>query len=115
MIAVMQSDDPLGMFDPQTPINDSWPWQPDWPRAAVQTSKNVFWGLGWGLEHAPNGWYFWQWGDNTHFKAFVMGSRATGSGFVALTNSIHGDRLWPHLIHEFLGDEHPVISCLGQF
>ena len=37
-----------------------------------QLSKNLFWGLGWGIERKDGTDMLWHWGDNGSFKAFVM-------------------------------------------
>ena len=37
-----------------------------------QLSKNLFWGLGWGIERKDGTDALWHWGDNGSFKGFVM-------------------------------------------
>ncbi len=113
LIAALRADSlAQNMFQAQIAVNDSASWHSDWPRAVIQTSPNVFWGLGWGLELTPQGRCCWQWGDNPGFKAFALASLETGDGFVALTNSENGDRLWRDLAREFLPGQHPALSWL---
>ena len=115
LIATMQPDSfAHQMFEAQVAVNDSASWHPDWPRAETETSANVFWGLGWGLELTPQGRCCWQWGDNPGFKAFALASLGTGDGFVALTNSVNGDRLWSDLAREFLPGQHPALHWLER-
>ena len=113
LIATMRPDSfARKMFEAQVAVNDCAPWHPDWPRADPQLFPNVFWGLGWGLELTPQGRCCWQWGDNPGFKAFALASLGTGDGFVALTNSANGDRLWSDLAREFLPGQHPSLQWL---
>lgn len=77
---------------------------------APQTKINsaVAWGLGIGLETFSGRSYFWHWGDNGVFKAFMMGEPATGSGIVVFTNSQNGHRMWQRIAAEAMGREHPA-------
>ena len=52
--------------------------------------KSLGWSLGWGIESAPEGDYFWQWGDDGPFKAFAAGSRSTGTAVVVFANGHWG-------------------------
>jgi CubicO group peptidase (beta-lactamase class C family) len=51
-----------------------------------ELSKNLFWGLGWGIQRNDGSTYLWHWGDNGVFKAFVMADPAAKSGVVIFTN-----------------------------
>lgn len=55
-----------------------------------QLSKNLFWGLGWGIERKDETDVLWHWGDNGSFKAFVMADPKTKSGVVMFANSENG-------------------------
>lgn len=55
-----------------------------------QLSKNLFWGLGWGIERKDATDVLWHWGDNGSFKAFVMADPKTKSGVVMFANSEKG-------------------------
>jgi len=47
-----------------------------------ELSKNLFWGLGWGIQRRDGVVELWHWGDNGAFKAFVMADPKTKSGVV---------------------------------
>jgi CubicO group peptidase (beta-lactamase class C family) len=51
-----------------------------------ELSKNLFWGLGWGIQHTNGSTVLWHWGDNGAFKAFVMANPTTKSGVVMFAN-----------------------------
>ena len=74
----------------------------------VDRSLGLFWGLGWGIEHAIGGPYIWQWGNNPGFRAFAMASIASKDGFVIFTNSDRGMPLATSLAHSVLPAEHGV-------
>jgi CubicO group peptidase (beta-lactamase class C family) len=71
----------------------------------VRINEALQWGLGVGLE-AVNGapTRFWQWGDNTGFKHFLLGDR-TGGGqaLVVLTNGNSGRAVYERVIRRELG------------
>ena len=79
------------MFTPQTKINGS-----------------ISWGLGIGLENFNGKKYFWHWGDNGTFKAFMMGEPASGNGVVVFVNSQNGHRMWQRIVAEAMGRDHPA-------
>ena len=49
-------------------------------------SKQVAWGLGWGIQLTPDGKSIWHWGDNGDFHAHVVGYPAARAGLVVFTN-----------------------------
>jgi CubicO group peptidase (beta-lactamase class C family) len=51
-----------------------------------ELSKNLFWGLGWGIQRKNGSIALWHWGDNGVFKAFVMADPIARSGVVILAN-----------------------------
>src|SRR5271163_598986 len=51
-------------------------------REPKQLSKNLFWGLGWGIQRTDQSDALWHWGDNGVFKCFVMAEPKTKSGVV---------------------------------
>jgi CubicO group peptidase (beta-lactamase class C family) len=67
----------------------------------------ISWGLGVGLESFNGRQYFWHWGDNGVFKAFMMGEPASGSGVVIFTNAQNGHRMWQRIVAETMGRDHP--------
>jgi CubicO group peptidase (beta-lactamase class C family) len=65
-----------------------------------QLSKNLFWGLGWGIERKDGTDMLWHWGDNGSFKAFVMAEPKTKAGVVMFANSEHGLEIAQPLVDE---------------
>jgi CubicO group peptidase (beta-lactamase class C family) len=57
-----------------------------------ELSKNIFWGLGWGVQKNGNEVSLWHWGDNGSFKCFVVANPARKSGVMLFTNS---EKAWP--------------------
>lgn len=78
-----------------------------------QTNITSFcsWGLGWGIEHASHGDYFWQWGDAGDFQCFLLGSIKQRWGIIIMTNSENGLNVCERLIYEASGKEHPCASA----
>jgi CubicO group peptidase (beta-lactamase class C family) len=68
-----------------------------------QLSKNLFWGLGWGVERKDGTDMLWHWGDNGSFKAFVMADPKTKSGVVMFANSENGLEIAKPVIDEAMG------------
>jgi CubicO group peptidase (beta-lactamase class C family) len=55
-----------------------------------QLSRELAWGLGWGIQQKEGEEELWHWGDNGSFKAFVMADTKTKSAIVIFANSSHG-------------------------
>ena len=70
-----------------------------------QLSKNLFWGLGWGIERKNGTDRLWHWGDNGSFKAFVMAEPKAKSGVVLFANSENGLTIAKPLVSEAMGEE----------
>jgi CubicO group peptidase (beta-lactamase class C family) len=68
-----------------------------------QLSKNLFWGLGWGIERKDGTDALWHWGDNGSFKAFVMADPKTKSGVVMFANSENGLEVAKPVVDETMG------------
>lgn len=75
---------------------------------------SVAWGLGVGLEMAPQGTWFWHWGSNDGYKAFVLGNPQSKSAMVYLTNSDNGLTLVDNLSCYLFGGEHQAFEWLKQ-
>jgi CubicO group peptidase (beta-lactamase class C family) len=78
--------------------------------ASAIISKEIAWGLGWGLE--PGCSTFFQWGKMNGIRAFVMGSKNLNSGIVLLTNGNTGLRLVDSAIKSFSPIYHPSVQWL---
>jgi CubicO group peptidase (beta-lactamase class C family) len=68
-----------------------------------ELSKNLFWGLGWGIQQKVGCNALWHWGDNGVFKAFVMAEPQSKSGVVMFTNSQNGLDIAKPIIDEAMG------------
>jgi CubicO group peptidase (beta-lactamase class C family) len=71
-------------------------------------SKEIFWGLGWGIEQTSTGKYLWHWGDNPSYKAFVSVDLNRRSAVVVFTNSQNGLSIARNIVADGIGGEHPV-------
>jgi len=80
--------------------------------APTTLSKEIFWGLGWGIEQTPTAKYLWHWGDNPSFKAFVSIDLDHHRAVVVFTNSQNGLSIAPTLIHDALGGDHPAFHWI---
>jgi len=74
-------------------------------REPKQLSKNLFWGLGWGIQRKDGSDVLWHWGDNGSFKCFVMADPKKKSGVVMFANSENGLVLAQPVIDEAMGTE----------
>ncbi len=75
----------------------------------TQTKINsaISWGLGIGLENYGGHSYFWHWGDNGTYKAFVIGEPSKKWGMAIFTNGSNGHRIWERIVREATGRDHP--------
>lgn len=102
------------MIRPHVQVNDSAPWQADWPRADYVLNQDVGWGLGWGTQLTGEGLAIWQWGDNGVYKNFVLGFSDTGNGLVIMTNSRNGVHLYQRILRELVGGDYPSLDWLNS-
>ena len=75
-------------------------------------SKEVAWGLGWGIQLTADGKSIWHWGDNGDFHAHVVGFRRKRAGLVVFTNGEGGHGIIPDVIAAALGGAQPAIAML---
>jgi CubicO group peptidase (beta-lactamase class C family) len=78
-----------------------------------QLSKNLFWGLGWGMERNDGRDEIWHWGDNGAFKAFVMAEPKTKSGVVMFANSENGLALARPIVDEAMEEKSLAFDWLS--
>lgn len=76
----------------------------------IKIDDSLGWALGWGIERSAAGSFFWQWGDDSEFKAFAMGSREKEEAVVILTNSANGLNLCRVVVEHILPGPHPALS-----
>ena len=81
-------------------------------KAPEKVSDTISWGLGIGLATTPSGRFFWHWGDNGDFKAFVTGSEVSRRGVVIFTNSANGMMIIPDIVREVMGQTHTAFDWL---
>ncbi|OLE97888.1 MAG: hypothetical protein AUG75_02980 [Cyanobacteria bacterium 13_1_20CM_4_61_6] len=81
-------------------------------REPKQLSKNLFWGLGWGIQRKDGMDDLWHWGDNGSFKAFVMMDPKTKSGVVLFANSANGLEIAKPIIDEAMGTDSLAFAWL---
>ena len=75
-------------------------------------SKNLFWGLGWGIQRTDRAEALWHWGDNGAFKCFVVADPRKRSGAVMFANSENGLKIAEPLIDEAMDIESPAFAWL---
>ncbi|HSU87279.1 MAG TPA: serine hydrolase domain-containing protein [Terriglobia bacterium] len=76
----------------------------------VDSGLGLSWGLGWGVEDYERKLYFFHWGANTGFQAFVLGSVDGKNAVVILTNGESGLDLSADLVQLILNQRHPLFS-----
>lgn len=76
-------------------------------------SESIGWALGWGTyqESVENIWY-WHWGDNGDYRAFVALNPDTGDGLVYFSNSQHGHTIANDLMALMDFDATPLMNWL---
>jgi CubicO group peptidase (beta-lactamase class C family) len=76
-------------------------------------SREIAWGLGWGLEETENGVSMWHWGDNgSGFHCYVVGYPRQRFGVVVFTNSVGGHGIIPEIVAAAVGGRHPAFAWL---
>ena len=78
-----------------------------------QLSKEVGWGLGWGVQRTKDGPSIWHWGDNGDTKAYVVGYPFAGHGVVFFTNSANGLSIAREIVAEAVGGAQPALAWLN--
>lgn len=77
-----------------------------------ELSKNLFWGLGWGIQREDGSSALWHWGDNGVFKGFVMADPKSKSGVVMFANSENGLEIVKPIIDEAMGTDSLAFAWL---
>jgi hypothetical protein len=65
-------------------------------RPQVQVDESTSWALGWEIQRTPRGSLIQHQGGQTGFQAFAAASVDRRSGYVILTNSANGWRVFYH-------------------
>jgi CubicO group peptidase (beta-lactamase class C family) len=70
-------------------------------RKARATSDEVHFGLGWQIDATPRGDRFYHGGTNGNgFRCYNEFDPRRGSGFVIMTNSLSGNKLWQAVVEQ---------------
>ncbi len=77
-----------------------------------ELSKELFWGLGWGIAKTGNGNLLWHWGDNGAFRCFAAANPKRKSGAVFFTNSENGLAIAEDVVQAELGDDLPMFRWI---
>ncbi len=77
------------------------------------STKDVFWGLGFGIERTSDGDAFWHWGDSGTFRNYAVGFKNQKIGVVYFANSFHGLSIGCDLVQCAIGSREPGLYWLG--
>jgi CubicO group peptidase (beta-lactamase class C family) len=69
----------------------------------IDVDKDLYWGLGFGLERTDNGDAFWQWGDYGIFRNYIVAYKNQKIGVVYLTNSFNGLSICQDIVNNSIG------------
>ena len=76
-------------------------------------SKEIAWGLGWGLQETEDGPSFWHWGDNgAGFQCYAIGYPRQRLGIVVFTNSLGGHGIIPDIVAATIGGRQPAFAWI---
>jgi CubicO group peptidase (beta-lactamase class C family) len=81
-------------------------------RMPAELSKQLFWGLGWGIERTKDGEALWHWGDNGAFKCFLVAYPKQKMGVVLFTNSENGLGIVQDVVEDAIGGDHPAFTWI---
>jgi CubicO group peptidase (beta-lactamase class C family) len=79
-------------------------------RVPGQLSKELFWGLGWGVQETKDGESLWHWGDNGSFKAYVVAYPKQKIGLVMFMNGENGLAIRDKMVRMAIGGEQPAFA-----
>ena len=77
-------------------------------------SREIGWGLGWGLQETEDGISLWHWGDNggSGFHCYAVGFPRQRLGIVVFTNGLGGHGIIPDVVAAAVGGRHPALAWL---
>lgn len=82
---------------------------PEMSVVSHQVNDSIGWGLGWGIEMMPDGNHaIWHSGDNGTFQCLAFQNKQIG--FVIMTNSANGMKLYRHIFDLLIGGNHPLLD-----
>lgn len=77
-----------------------------------RTSREVGWGLGWGVQNTGDGPSIWHWGDNGNSKAYVVAYPVERIGVVFFANSANGLSIAREVVAAAVGGAQPALDWL---
>lgn len=77
-------------------------------RAPKELSKNVFWGLGVGIQQTRDGESLWHGGDNGAFKCYMLAYPKQKIGIVMFANGENGLSITEEVVRLAVGGEQPA-------
>jgi hypothetical protein len=77
-------------------------------RAPKELSKNVFWGLGVGIQQTRDGESLWHGGDNGSFKCYMLVYPKQKIGVVMFANGENGLTITEEVVRLAMGGEQPA-------
>jgi CubicO group peptidase (beta-lactamase class C family) len=77
-------------------------------------SREIGWGLGWGVQETEDGPSIWHWGDNggSGFHCYVVGFPRQRLGVVVFTNGLGGHGIIPDVVAAAIGGSQPAFAWL---
>jgi CubicO group peptidase (beta-lactamase class C family) len=78
----------------------------------VQLNRELFWGLGWGIQRDEYGEVLWHWGANNSFRNFVIADLARSRAVVAFTNGEAGPKVYERVIAGVTGHDQAAFLWL---
>lgn len=76
-------------------------------------SREISWGLGWGIQETEDGPSIWHWGDNgSGFHCYVVGYPRQRLGVVVFTNGLGGHGIIPDIVAAAVGGRHPAYGWI---
>jgi CubicO group peptidase (beta-lactamase class C family) len=77
-----------------------------------ELSRNIYWGLGIGIQETAQGESLWHWGDNGRFKCYVVAYPKQKIGVVLFLDGENGLSIISELLQAALGGEQPALQWL---
>jgi CubicO group peptidase (beta-lactamase class C family) len=81
-------------------------------REPKELSKNLFWGLGVGIQQTRDGESLWHWGDNGAFKAYMAVYPKQKMGLVMFANGENGLSIAEEIVERAIGGEQPAFGWI---
>ncbi|MHA1435449.1 MAG: serine hydrolase domain-containing protein [Candidatus Heimdallarchaeota archaeon] len=85
------------------------------PFEEIIESKDVFWGLGWGIEKVDHKQNIWHWGNNSSFQNLVFANLESRNGFVLMSNCEKSPLIWAEIVNIAMNGKHPGFDWLMSF